>query len=65
MDGGRGRFVPVPQDRMVRVPERAETTDGIFAVGDIVEVRGSRFRVQTIGPKRLTLKLLRRQEPTP
>lgn len=64
-DNQDGMFVPLDgarPDHAILIAERAErlTDEGIFKVGDEVVVRGARFRVATIGPKRLTLKLLPR-----
>jgi len=71
MDDGRGQFMRAESmdalkgmikghpghDRFV-AREYADT--GIFTVGDVVELRGSRFRVKSIKPKELRLKLLPR-----
>jgi len=64
MDNGEGRFVPAPAN-MVKAAEAGEKCIGLFRVGEIVELHGSRFRIATIGPKRLTLKLLARENGSP
>ena len=63
MDSGRGRVVPVPEDApKVVVEARGNNLAGIFRLGDIVELRGSRFVVRDIKPNgRLALKLLTRE----
>jgi len=61
MDDGRGHLIPVPPEHRDAIPTRGDTTAGIFAVGDIVTIRGSRFEVKEIWPVRLVLRLLPRE----
>jgi len=68
MDDGKGSFVPITK-QMCELYEAGQTTEdlarglgaGVFAVGDIVELRGSRFRVRKITKKDLVLRLLPRE----
>lgn len=59
MDSGKGNFVPfdVPSD-LAALKEQYPLHGGTFKVGEIVELKGSKFRVKSIKPKELRLKLL-------
>lgn len=39
---------------------RLAASDGVFRVGEIIELRGSRFRIHSITPKKMILRLLPR-----
>jgi hypothetical protein len=65
MDTGEGRFVPVEGDddseraKSLRELKRKYTNyGGVFRVGEIVEIKGSRFKVNKISPKKLILRVL-------
>ena len=58
MDTGKGMFELMAEGKAEQVPE--EHKDRIFRVGEIVEIRSSRFRIERIDKKKMTLKLLPR-----
>jgi len=60
MDNRIGEMVPVSSDLCDELESKG--VDGVFRVGEVVEVKGSRMRVQTINRKRVTLKLLPRKQ---
>lgn len=70
MDTGDGKF-KIFQESEALEEQRAATIarmerdhpnhGGWFRVGDIVEIRGSQFRIKSIKPNELRLKLLPRQ----
>ena len=57
MDTGEGHFKMVADEEAKRLIEE-DYPLGVFKTGEIVELKGSRFRVQKITPKRLSLRLL-------
>ena len=63
MDDGRGSFIPIPEE--IYQEKIDELDSGVFKVGEIVELRGSRFRVKAIKPTELRLKLLPRKDKEP
>lgn len=69
MDTGQGRFEQinaVNEEELKRLMGELEGKHpehgGWFREGEIVELRGSRFRVKRIKPTEITLKLLKRNE---
>jgi nitroimidazol reductase NimA-like FMN-containing flavoprotein (pyridoxamine 5'-phosphate oxidase superfamily) len=69
MDTGQGRFEEVTAKNeeelklMMRLLEgKHPDHGGWFREGEIVELKGSRFRVKRIKPTEITLKLLKRAE---
>lgn len=65
MDTGRGRFVMV--DDTAGIDEQKNALEaqypehgGWFKVGETVEIRGSVFRIKSIKPTELRLKLVKR-----
>jgi len=72
MDTGKGYFEQVQaetqgvvqsqayRDEMKALEERYPQHGGWFREGEIVEIRGSRFRIQSVKPNQLRLKLLPR-----
>jgi uncharacterized Zn finger protein len=69
MDTGKGKFEIVNakiEDELKEAMQRMEAKypqhGGWFHVGEVVELRGSRFRVKAVKPTELRLKLLRRKE---
>ncbi len=70
MDTGKGEFVQVEGDGLTEeeMQEVILGTEakhpghkGWFKEGEILEIRGSRFRIQSIKPKSMRLKLLKRK----
>jgi len=57
MDTGEGRFEMIAEARAKSLIEENYPL-GIFRVGEEVELKGSRFRVKSVKPKELRLKLL-------
>jgi hypothetical protein len=76
MDNGKGRFVRVQdlvddskkkpastiQAVIDRHPNRTLKNAGLFCEGEVVEIRGSRFRVKMITRTGMLLRLLPREE---
>jgi len=65
MDTGEGRFKIMDEARLSTfyeqfnsLEEKQKAQERIFSVGEEVTVKGSRFRVIRITPKKLFLKLL-------
>lgn len=58
MDSGNGKFAQVSEPKFDEL--LSKDVSGLFREGEILEVRGSRFRVQSIKSRRLILKLLGR-----
>ena len=56
MDSGRGHFEKIPEDIFNLAEEKWEKS-GVFKVGELLEIKGSKFKVQRITPKKLILKL--------
>jgi len=52
-------MTPITEERAEQMI--AAKVDGVFSVGEIVEIKGSRFRVQSLGNKRMVLKILPRK----
>jgi hypothetical protein len=69
MDTGKGTFEQVNAineqqlEEMKRLlEEKHPNHGGWFREGEVVELRGSRFRVKRIKPTEITLKLMKRGE---
>jgi len=61
MDTGEGRFEmlrTLEEERALQ--EKFSNHGGTFTIGEIVELKGSKFRVKSINPKGIRLKLLKR-----
>jgi competence protein ComGF len=67
MDTGRGEFITAENKEALKKklideePELLSKTQknlGVFYEGEEIELKGSRFKIQAIKPKRLILKLL-------
>jgi hypothetical protein len=56
MDNTKGQFEPISQLEFEKQMQKSEPL--VFKQGEILEVRGSRFRVITIKRNKLILKLL-------
>lgn len=73
MDTGKGIFEQLDTEGMtdteiIRAQARAEHRfpdhGGWFKEGEILEIRGSRFRIQSVKPKGMRLKLLKPEANT-
>ena len=60
MDTGNGNFKMLEENEYNELFERKPTRTDIFKVGEIVTIRDSRFRINKITPKKMTLRLLPR-----
>lgn len=59
MDTGEGHFRSIEdQEHADKLMEEFRNHGGIFGVGEVVELRGSKFRVRKITKKDLILRLL-------
>jgi len=56
MDNSRGQFETINYEKFIEQMEKEEPK--VFKVGEIIEVRGSRLRVQKIYKNKITFKLL-------
>ena len=56
MDNTRGQFEPISIEKFNEQMNEPEPL--VFRVGEIIEVRGSRLRVDTIYKNKITFKLL-------
>jgi uncharacterized Zn finger protein len=67
MDAGNGRFEQIMADSDEELKKKARELEGLFpnhggwfSVGEVIEIRGSRFRVKAVKSDELRLKLLPR-----
>ncbi len=67
MDTGQGKFEHVEaandallKEKMRQLEELYPSHGGWFREGEIIEIRGSTFRIQAVKPTGLRLKLLKR-----
>ena len=59
MDTGEGKFVYADDETKKKILEQKYPAHGgWFRVDEIVELRGSRFRIKAVKPTELRLKLL-------
>ena len=58
MDNFQGKFEEISQDLFEKAEKQWPMDSGVFKVGEELEIKGSRFRVHAIKPKKLILKLL-------
>ena len=56
MDNGKGSFEPISQEKFNE--QMQEQKPYVFQKGEIIEVRGSRLRVENIKRNKITFKLL-------
>ena len=56
MDNNKGIFEPVNEEKFKE--QMKQENPQVFRVGEIIEVRGSRLRVEKIYKKKITFKLL-------
>lgn len=69
MDTGQGRFEQISaaneeelKRKMSELESKFPDHGGWFREGEVIEIRGSKFRVQSVKPNQLRLKLLQRKE---
>ena len=65
MDTGEGKFVSAPtedQAHRLQLEQKYPNHGGWFHVGEEVILKGSRFRVKSVKPTELRLKLLPRKK---
>jgi uncharacterized Zn finger protein len=62
MDTGEGAFELYKKLQDLEAAHSEANPNCIFSVGEEVTVKDSRFRVVKITPKKLTLRLLKRQD---
>jgi hypothetical protein len=60
-DPGTGRLEPISEEDHNRAAAGEPLADGrkpgpVFRVGEVLEIKGARFRIAAIGRKRLTLE---------
>jgi len=60
MNNGEGKFVPVTDE--IRGNSSEAQRKGWFSVGDLVTLRGSKFRIKSVKPTELRLKLLPKEK---
>ena len=62
MDNGKGKFVPINDlDTAVnQLQKQYPKHGGIFSIGEIIELKGSKFKVKSIKPTTIRLKLLKK-----
>lgn len=59
MDSGKGNFVPIKDEEDLKQKvKQFPKHGGLFHVGEIVELKGSKFRVNSILYREIRLKLL-------
>lgn len=59
MDTGEGKFKEFEAlEQLEELKKEFPKHGGVFKIGEIVELKGSRFRVKNIKPDKLILKLL-------
>ena len=70
MDNGKGKFLynDEQEDEAREIAKKAfmeqlnPNHGGWFREGEIIEIRGSRFRISSVKPHQLRLKLLKRND---
>jgi hypothetical protein len=60
MDTGTGKLVPISDAKAEELISKG--VSGIFQIGEILEIRKSRFRVQSLNNKKIVLKLLKNNQ---
>ena len=64
MDDGKGNLVPFETaEELAKLQRDNPLHGGWFRVGEVVELKGSRFRIKAVKPTELRLKLLGRESP--
>lgn len=64
MDSGKGYFEQFQNDeqvnkRIAELERMQKKVGSIFRKGEIVEIKGSRFKIRSIGNKEMRLRLLK------
>jgi len=63
MDSGNGNFIPGESvEKLKKLFGEYSNHGGIFSVGEVVEIKGSFFKVSKILPKKMTLRLLTKNQ---
>ena len=66
MDSGEGRFEEFEKpEQLADLQREYPLHGGVFKKGEILEIRGSKFKIKTISPKELRLKLLPKHSKKP
>ena len=62
MDTGNGHFKQLNKEDLQKLLEKNQDrpVDGLFREGEELLIKNSRFRIQSIRPKKMILKLLKR-----
>lgn len=61
MDTGKGIFIPAENDtELQKLMKKHPKHGGWFTVGEHITIKGSKFRVKSIKPTEIRLKLLPR-----
>lgn len=60
MDTGRGYMEEISDDFYHKKEKESPLNSGVFKVGEQIEIKGSIFKIQSIKPKKLVLKLLKK-----
>jgi len=58
MDSGRGHFEEIPEE-IYEMANKQHIDSGVFKVGEELDLKGSKFRIKSIKPTELRLKLLK------
>jgi len=61
MDAGNGHFKESKVTEYDRMTKETPLNNGMFRTGQLVELNGSLFKIQGIRPRKLILKLVKRQ----
>lgn len=68
MDSGKGYFEQATatsekdlENKLAQMSAKFPEHGGVFKQGEILEIKGSRFRIGTITPKKMVLRLLSKQ----
>jgi len=65
MDSGKGYFTDVPDEKSPYLEgaiSESKNVPGIFYVGQILKINGSRFRLRKIKPREIILRVLPKNE---
>ena len=60
MDTGQGKFEEIPNYIYDQAEKEFPMDSMAFKVGELLEIKGSKFKVHAIRPKKMILKLLTR-----
>lgn len=62
MDNGQGEFKEISEETYDKMEEEKPDNSQVFKTGEIFLLKGSFFRIQSIRPKKLVMKLLPQKE---